>query len=181
MSTSTDQIKKKSIFFFAWLVCVCCVCVRFIFFTHTKGQNPKPFFFLEWVGTSFTRERWWVYWLLIIYTLLLPWQFFTLIYIFFRNVEIHNLLLFFPQVTKKFWKKILNIQENFIWLKWFFKLFIYLFDKHFLKLVIKVCFFLKLTNYLTNIVSTCQGITIYDIIIRCKSTPHPPKTIWGVS
>jgi len=48
---------------------------------------------------------------------------------------------FSPQVTKKIWKKILNIQENSIWLKWFFKLFIYLFDKHFLKLVTKVCSF----------------------------------------
>ncbi len=84
---------------------------------------------------------WWVYWLLIVYALILPWQFSILIYIFFRNVEIFNFFFFFPQVIKKFWKKILNIQENSIWLKWFFKLFIYLFDKHFLKLPIKVCSF----------------------------------------
>jgi hypothetical protein len=29
--------------------------------------------------------------------------------------------------------------------------------------------------YLTNIDSTCQGITIYDIIILCKNKSHPPK------
>jgi hypothetical protein len=34
----------------------------------------------------------------------------------------------------------------------------------------------KLINYLTNVGSTCQGITIYDIIIRCKNNPLPPKT-----
>jgi len=33
--------------------------------------------------------------------------------------------------------------------------------------------FFKLINYLTNIGSTCQDITIYDIIIRCKNK-HPP-------
>jgi hypothetical protein len=37
-------------------------------------------------------------------------------------------------------------------------------------------FFKKLINYLTNIGSTCQGITIYDIIIRCKNKPPPPPT-----
>jgi len=28
---------------------------------------------------------------------------------------------------------------------------------------------------LTNIGSTCQGITIYDIIIKCKNKPSPPS------
>jgi hypothetical protein len=38
----------------------------------------------------------------------------------------------------------------------------------------------KLISYLTNIGSTCQGIIIYDIIIRCKNKSRPPKkTIWG--
>jgi len=37
-----------------------------------------------------------------IYKLLLPWQFSTLIYIYFKNVENFNVLVFFPQVTKKF-------------------------------------------------------------------------------
>jgi hypothetical protein len=50
-------------------------------------------------------------------------------------------ILFIPQVTKKFWKKILNTQENSIWSKWFFNLFIYLFDKLFLKLATKICVF----------------------------------------
>jgi hypothetical protein len=74
---------------------------------------------------------------------------------------------FSPQVTNKFWKKILNIQENSIWLKWFFKLFIW---QTFFEACYQGMFFLKLINYLTNI-----GITIYDIIIRCKVNPSPPK------
>ncbi len=35
---------------------------------------------------------------------------------------------------------------------------------------------------MTNIDSTCQGITIYDIIIRCKKNPPPPphpQNNWG--
>jgi len=128
----------KGILFFHNL----CMCVCFIFFTHTKAKTQNRFFLLGVGGNIFCkRDRWWVYWLLIIYTLLLPWQFFTLIYIFFKNVEIFKFSFLFPQVTKKFWKKILNIQENSIWLKWFFKWFIYLFDKHFLKLVTEVCYF----------------------------------------
>jgi hypothetical protein len=35
-------------------------------------------------------------------------------------------------------------------------------------------FFILITNYLTNIGSTCQGITIYDIIIKCKNKLPPP-------
>jgi hypothetical protein len=66
--------------------------------------------------------------------------FHTNLYIF-QKCWNFQFFFFFPQVTKKLWKKILNVQENFIWLKWFFKLFIYLFDKHFLKLVTKVCSF----------------------------------------
>jgi len=150
---------KKALFFSATCVCILCVCV--LFFSRTPKAKTQNLFFLLGVGGDIIckRDRWWVYWLLIIYALLLPWQFSTLIYIFSRNVEIF--IFFFPQVTKKFWKKVLNIEENSIWLKWFFYLFI----------------------YLTNIGSTCQGITIYDIIIRWRITlsPPPPKTIWGVS
>jgi hypothetical protein len=122
------------------LVCVYCVCV--LFFSHTPKGKTQNFFFLLGVGGDIIckRDRWWVYWLLIVYILLLPSQFFTLIYIFFRNVKIFNFFSL-PQIRKKIWKKRLNIQKNYIWLKWFFKLFIYLFDKHVLKLVIKVCFF----------------------------------------
>jgi len=120
---------KKALFFSTTCVCILCVCFFYFFHTHQRPK-PKTFFFLLGVGGDIIckRDRWWVYWLLIVYTLLLPWQFSTLIYIFFRNVEIFNFLFFFPQVTKKFWKKTLNSQENSIWLKWFFKLFIYLFS-----------------------------------------------------
>jgi len=117
-------VKRHSLF--PQLVCVYCVCV--LFFSHTPKAKTQNLSFLLGVGGDIIckRDRWWVYWLLIVYTLLLPWQFFTLIYIFFRNVEIFKFYLFIPQVTKKIWKKILNIQENSIWLKWFFKWFIYL-------------------------------------------------------
>ncbi len=130
-------VKRHS--FFPQLVCVYCVCV--LFFSHTPKAKTQNFFFLLGMGGNIIckRDRWWVYWLLIVYTLLLPSQFFTLIYIFFRMLKFSN--YFFPPSNKKFWKKILNIQENSMWLKWFFNLFIYLFDKHFLKLATKVCSF----------------------------------------
>jgi len=133
-------VKRYS--FFPQLVCVYCVCV--IFFSHTPNAKTQNLFFLLGVGGYIIckRDKWWVYWFLIVYTLPLPWQFSTLIYIFSEMLKFLIFNLFFPQVTKKFWKKILNIQKNSIWLKWFFKWFIYLFDKHFLKLAIKVCSFL---------------------------------------
>jgi len=101
---------KNAFFFFTTCVCILCVC--FIFFTHTKGQNPKPLFFLLGVGRDIIckRDRWWVYWLLIVYTLLLSWQIFTLIYIYFRNVEIFNFLFIFPPSSKKLLKK--NIEHS---------------------------------------------------------------------
>jgi hypothetical protein len=75
---------------------------------------------------------------------------------------------FSPQVTKnserKYWtfKKILcgwNYFSNY--------LFIYL-TNILWSLLPRYVLFFGLINYLTNIGSTCQGITIYDIIIRCK-------------
>jgi hypothetical protein len=104
---------KKALFFFTTCVCILCVCVCVLFFSHTPKAKTQNLFFLLGVGEDIIckRDRWWVYWVLIIYTLLLPWQFSTLIYIFFKNVENFNFLVFFSQVTKKFWKKILNIQE----------------------------------------------------------------------
>jgi hypothetical protein len=108
-----------------------CVCV--LFFSHTSKAKTQNFFSLLGVGGNIIckRDRWWVYCLLIVYTLLLPWQFFTLIYMFFFKFEIWNYLFI----------------------------------------------------YLTNIGSTCQDITIYDIIIRCKNNSLPlalslEKTIW---
>jgi hypothetical protein len=92
----SNECCVKRHFFFPQLVCVYCVCLCFIFFTHTKGQNPKHFFLLGMGGNIICkRDRWWVYWLLIIYTLLLPWQLSTLIYIFFRNVEIFYFFIFY--------------------------------------------------------------------------------------
>jgi len=132
---------KKAFFFFITCVCILCVCVCVCAFTHTRTQN---LFFLLGVGEDIICkiDRWWVYWFLIVYTLLLPWQFSTLIFIYFSEMLKFSIIyLFFPQVTKKIWKKILNIQENSIWLKWFFKLFIYLFENFFLKLATKVFFF----------------------------------------
>jgi len=170
----------KKAFFFLHDLCVYVVCVCVLFFSHTpKAKTQNLFIFLEWVGTSFTRERWWVYWLLIVYTVLLPWQFFTLIYTFFRNVEILNLLLFFPQVTKKFWKKILNIQENYIWLKWFFKLFIYLFDKHFLKLVIKVWFFFFNELIIWQTLFQHAKVSQYMILLLDARVPPTPQKQFG--
>ncbi len=110
---------KKALFFSTTCVCILCVC--FIFFTHTKGQNPKPFFFLGVGGNIICkRDRWWVYWLLIVYTLLLS----TLIYIFLKNVEFFYFKLFFPQVTKKSRKfylveMIFQIIYLFIWQTFF--------------------------------------------------------------
>jgi hypothetical protein len=100
---------KKTFFFSTTCVCILCVCVCVFFFTHTKSQKPKPFFLLGLGGDIICkRDRWWVYWLLIIYTLLLAWQFSRLIYIFFKNVEIFKKK--FPLNNKrKYWtfKKIL--------------------------------------------------------------------------
>jgi len=157
-------VKRHS--FFSQLVCVYCVCVCVLFFSHTPKAKTQNLFFLLGVGEDIIckRHRWWVYWVLIIYTLLLPWQFSTLIYIYFKNVENFNVLVFFPQVTKKFWKKILNIQEILFGRNDFSNyLFIYLTNIFWSLLPRYVLFLKKLINYLTNIGSTCQGITIYDI------------------
>jgi hypothetical protein len=113
---------EKALFLSTTCVCILCVCVFYFFHTH---QRPKPktfFFFWGWVGW----DRWWVYWFLIVYSLLLPWQFPHYFIFFSQTLKFSIFYFFFLQVTKKFWKKILNIQENYIWLKWFFKLFIYL-------------------------------------------------------
>ncbi len=114
---------KKALFFFTTCVYILCVC--FIFFTHTKGQNPKPFFSFG-VGADIIckRDRWWVYWLLIIYTLLLPWQFFTLIYIFFRNIEIFKKKIF-PS-NKKVLKENIKHSRKFYLVETIFQI-IYLF------------------------------------------------------
>ncbi len=117
-----------------WMLCktalffsTTCVRVCFIFFTHTKGQNPKPFFPFGVGGDIICKkDRWWVYWLLIVYTLLLPWQFSTLIYICFRNVEIFNFLFSFPPSNKKILKENTEHSRKFYLVEMIFQI-IYLF------------------------------------------------------
>jgi hypothetical protein len=101
-------VKRHS--FFPQLVCVYCVCV--FFFSRTPKAKTQNLFFLLGVGGNIIckRHRWWVYWFLIVYTLLLPWQFFTLIYIFFTNVEIFNFLFLFPWSNRKYLKE--NIEHS---------------------------------------------------------------------
>ncbi len=102
-----------------------CVCV--LFFSHTPKVKTQNLFFLLGVGGDIIckRDRWWIYWILIVYTLLPPWQFFTLIYIFFKNVEIFN--FFFPSSTKKFEKTYWSFKKIlFNWNYFSNYLFIYL-------------------------------------------------------
>jgi hypothetical protein len=104
---------KKALFFSTTCVYIVCVCVCVLFFSHTPKAKTQNLFFLLRLGGDIIckRDRWWVYWLLIVYTLLLPWQFFTLIYIFFINVEISNFLFgwndflnyLFIYLTNIFW------------------------------------------------------------------------------
>ncbi len=120
----------KRHFFFPQLVCVyivcVCVCVFYFFHTHQMAK-PKTFFFLFGVGGDIIckRDRWWVFWLLIVYTLL-AWQFFTLIYIFFRNVEIFNFLFTFSSSKKNNLKENIEHSRKFYLVEMIFQ-FIYLF------------------------------------------------------
>jgi hypothetical protein len=134
---SNECCVKRHSFFSTTCVCIYCVCVCVLFFSYTPKAKTQNLFFLLGVAGDIIckRDRWWVYWLLIVYTLLLPWQFSTLIYIFFRNVENFNFQFIFPPSNKKI------LKENIEHLKWFFKWFIYLFDKYFLNLATKVCSF----------------------------------------
>ncbi len=111
----SNECCVKRHFSFPQLVCILCVCVCVcvLFFSHTPKAKTQNLFFLLRLGGDIIckRDRWWVYWLLIVYTLLLPWQFFTLIYIFFINVEISNFLFgwndflnyLFIYLTNIFW------------------------------------------------------------------------------
>jgi hypothetical protein len=87
--------KKKCLL--TQLVCVYCVCVCVLFLSHTPKAKTQNLFFPLGVDGNIIcrRDRWWVYWLLIVYTLLLPWQFFTLIYIYFQKCW--NLFYLFPK------------------------------------------------------------------------------------
>jgi hypothetical protein len=136
--------------FFPQLVCVC------IFF-HTPKAKTQNLFFLLGVGWDIIckRDRWWVYWLLIVYTVLLPWQFSTLFYFFFRNVEIFKKKKF-PSSNKKILKENIERSRKFYLVEMIFQ-FIYLFDKH----------WFNLPRY--------YNIWYYYYI------PPTPKTIWGVS
>jgi len=118
-------VKRHS--FFPTCVCVC-VCVCVLFFSHTPKAKTQNLFFLLGVGGDIIckRDRWRVYWLLIVYTLLLPWQFSTLIYIFFRNVEIFNFLFFLPPSNKIFLKENIEHSRKFYLVEMIFQM-IYLF------------------------------------------------------
>jgi hypothetical protein len=121
------------------------VCVYVFYFFHTPKAKTQNLFLLLGMGGEIIckRDRWWVYWLLIVYTLLLPWQFSTLIYIFFKNVEIFNFFFFPPKWQKnserKYWtfKKIL-----FGWNDFSNYLFIYL-TNIFWSLLPRYVFFLE--------------------------------------
>ncbi len=117
-------VKRHS--FFPQLVCVYCVCVCVLFFSHTPKAKTQNLYFLFGVGGDIIckRDRWWVYWLLIVYILLLPWQFFTLIYILFRNVEILN--FFFLPSKKKILKENIEHSRKFYLVEMIFQI-IYLF------------------------------------------------------
>jgi len=118
----------KNAFFFFHNLCVYIVCVCVLFFSHTPKAKTQNLFFLLGVGEDIIckRDRWWVYWLLIIYTLLLPWQFFTLIYIFLRNVEIFNFQFIFPPSNKKIVKENIEHSKKFYLFEMIFQM-IYLF------------------------------------------------------
>jgi hypothetical protein len=167
---------KKTLFFSTTCVCV------FYFFSHTPKAKTQILFFLLRVGGDIICKK--LMMGILAFNSIYPTTTLEVFHInlyLFQKCWNFQFYFIFPQVAKKIWKKILNIQKNSIWLRWFFKLFIYLFDKHFLKLATKVFFYKKLINYLTNIGSTCQGITIYDIIIRCKNkSPSQKNNLRGI-
>jgi len=107
------KLCKKTLFFFTTCVCMLCVCV--LFFSHKPKAKTQNLFFLLGVGGDIIckRDRWWVYQLLIIYTLLLPWQFSTLTYIYFSEMLKFSKKTNYPQITKKFWNKILKHSRKF--------------------------------------------------------------------
>jgi hypothetical protein len=119
----SNECCVKRHFFFPQLVCVCV-----LFFSHTPKAETQNLFFLLGVGGDIIckRDRWWVYWLLIVYTLLLPWLFFTPIYIYFRNFEIFNFLFIFPPSNKKFLKENIEHSRKFYLVEMIFQM-IYLF------------------------------------------------------
>jgi len=93
---------------------------------------------------------------------------------FFQKCWNFQFFIFFPPSNKKNLKENIDHSRKFYLIEIIFQI-IYLFIwQTFFEACYQVMFFFKkLINYLTNIGSTCQGITIYDIIIRCKSK-HPP-------
>ncbi len=149
---------KKALFFPTTCVCILCVCILFI--SHTpKAKTQNLFFLLGLVGNIICkRDRWWVYWLLIVYTLLLPWQFSILIYIFFRNVEIFN---FFSPSKKKILKENIEHSRKFYLVEMIFQ-FIYLFIWQTLVQLAKVLQYM---------------ILLLDARIN---RPPPKETIWRV-
>jgi len=116
--------------------------VCFIFFTHTKGQNPKPFFSFGdgWGHHLQERKMMGILAFNSIYltTTLIVFH----IHFFFINVEIFNFLFYFPASNKRILKENIEHSRKFYLVEMIFQI-IYLFDKHFLKLATKVCSFFK--------------------------------------
>jgi hypothetical protein len=104
------------------------VCVCVLFFSHTPKAKTQNLFFLLGVGGDIIckRDRWWVYRLLIVYTLLLPWQFSTLIYFFSRMLKFSIFLIFFPPSKKNILKKNIEHSRKFYLVEMIFQI-IYLF------------------------------------------------------
>jgi len=128
-----------------------------------KKAKTKNLFFLLGVGGDIIckRDRWWVYWFLIVYTLLLPWQFSTLIYIFFRNVEIFNFLFIFPPSNKKILKENIEHSRKFYLVEMIF-LFIYL----------------LIWQTLDQLAKVLQYIILL-LDARIPPPPPPPPKNWG--
>jgi hypothetical protein len=160
----SNECCVKRHYFFPQLVCVYCVCVYVcvcvLFFSHTPKAKTQNFFFLLGMGGDiiYKKDKWWVYWLLIVYTLLLPWQFSTLIYIYFNNVEIFKFLFIFPPSNKKVLKENIENSRKFYLVEMIFQItYLYIWQTFFEACYQSMFLKKKLINYLTNISSTCQG------------------------
>jgi len=135
---SNECCVKRHSFFSTTCVCILCVCV--LFFSHTRKAKTQNLFFLLGVGWDIIckRDRWWVYWLLIVYTL------FTLIYIFFN----FQFLFFIPPSNKKVLKENIEHSRKFYLVEMIFQI-IYLFIwQTFFEACYQGMFLFFKTNYL---------------------------------
>jgi hypothetical protein len=112
-----------------YILCVC-VCVFFMF-SHTPNAKTQNLFFLLGMGGDIIckRDRWWVYWLLIVYTLLLTLAIFhTNLYIFQKcwNFQFFCLLFFSPPSNKTILKENIEYFKKILF-GWNYSFIIYLF------------------------------------------------------